>query len=185
MKCLAIAALIALPLCACNSSGSGAAGQPSAPGPQQRWVCGREFENFAWGYQRRGVVLDGEGHVWSYAFKGTPASLPNAWHAKDFNALSEDELRARYDGAVDTGQRVDPDDIARHVALIIDASKAQPTEGRQVGADMGATVVYCLARNVPYATYRQVLIDQKGDFDRSNPSSAAKALETWLAGIFK
>ena len=182
MKRLALTLPALASLCACTT---GAADGPIASGPSQRWICGSEYENFAWGYQRRGVVLDGEGHVWSYDFKGTPTSLPNPWRPKDLNVLTEEELRVRYNGAVDTGQRVDPDDIARHIALIIDASKTLPGEGRHAGADMGETTVYCLARNVPYATYRQVLLDQKGDIETANPSSSARALSSWLAGVFK
>ncbi|MBI1211245.1 MAG: hypothetical protein GC190_07270 [Alphaproteobacteria bacterium] len=165
-------------LTACNSP-TPATDEPPEP-TSQPWICGREYVNFAWGYQRRGAVLDGDGHVWRYEFKGTPASLPNAWQPKDPNALTETELGARYNGAVDIGQRSSADDVAAHMPLIREAAGTPPTEGHQVGADMGATVLYCLARNVPGGTYRQVLIDQKGDIETTNPSAAAKQLATWL-----
>ena len=185
MKRIFAVALTAIALSACNSVNA-ASGDPGAmPEPaKQSWICGREYENFAWGYQRHGVVIDGDGHVLKYDFKGTPAGLPNPWHAKDMNNMSEAELRQRYNGAVDTGKRVSADEIAQHVALMRDAAQTPPTEGRNAGADMGETTVYCLVRDVPSGTYRQVLLDQKGDFERTNPSSAAKALATWLAGIF-
>ena len=185
MKRLALASLSLSVLAGCTTASTDASDQPSAEPTPQHWICGREYENFAWGYQRRGVVLDGYGNVWRYDFKGTPASLPNPWHAKDLNALTEAELKVRYNGAADTGKHVADDDIARHMALIREAARTPPTEGRHVGADMGATVVYCLARNVPGATYRQVLIDQKGDVESTNPSSAAKELAAWLNGVFK
>jgi hypothetical protein len=125
------------------------------------------------------------GNIWRYDFKGTPTSLPNPWHAKDLNSQTEDELKVRYNGASDTGKHISTDDIAQHMALIREAARTPPTEGRHVGADMGETIVYCLARNVPGATYRQVLIDQKGDIESTNPSSAAKELASWLDGVFK
>jgi hypothetical protein len=186
MKRFVIAPLSALALCGCNTASTGAGDQTAPLEPTtQSWICGQEYENYAWGYQRHGVVLDGEGRVWRYDIKGTPASLPNPWHAKDLNNMSEDELRVRYNGAVDTGRSVTADDIAQHMPLIREAATAAPTEGRNAGADMGETTLYCLARNVPYASYRQVLIDQKGDFERTNPSPAAKALAAWLDGVFK
>jgi hypothetical protein len=46
-------------------------------------------------------------------------------------------------------------------------------------------MLYCFERNAARATYRQVLIDQKGDFESTNPSSAAKALAAWLDGVLK
>src|SRR5215468_5400433 len=108
--------LVLLILGGCTNTG--AANEPSAGAPSQRWICGREYVNFAWGYQRHGVVLDGEGHVWAYEFKGSPTSLPNPWQPRDLDALTEDELRVRYNGAVDTGKHADPSDIARHLATI-------------------------------------------------------------------
>ncbi len=185
MKRIFAAAIATFALSACNSmnAASGDSGATSEP-TKQSWICGREYENFAWGYQRHGVVIDGDGHVLKYDFKGTPASLPNPWHAKDVNNMSEAELRQRYNGAVDTGKRASIDDIAQHMAPIRDAAQTPPTEGRNAGADMGETTVYCFVRNMPGGTYRQILLDQKGDFERTNPSSAAKALVAWLTGIF-
>ena len=187
-RAVAFVSFSALLLCACNAANSGSAepgGDASHGATSQSWICGREYENFAWGYQRRGVVLDGDGRVWRYEFKGTPASLPNPWHAKDLGALTEEELRQRYNGAVDTGKRVSADDIAQHMVLIHDAARASPTTPRNAGADMGTYMLYCFERNAAGATYRQVLIDQKGDFESTNPSSAAKALAAWLDGILK
>jgi hypothetical protein len=186
MKRFVIAPLSALALCGCNTANPGGPAQTAAPeATPQSWICGQEYENYAWGYQRHGVALDGEGRVWRYDVKGTPASLPNPWHAKDPNNLSEDDLKARYNGAVDTGRRVSADDIAEHMPLIREAGTIAPTQGRNAGADMGETTLYCLARHVPHANYRQVLIDQKGDIERTNPSPAAKALGAWLDGIFE
>src|SRR5258706_4644706 len=107
MKRFVIAPLSTLLLAGCNTASSGAADPTAAAEPTtQSWICGQEYENYAWGYQRHGVVLDGEGRVWRYDIKGTPASLPNPWHAKDLDNMSEDDLKVRYNGAVDTGRRV-------------------------------------------------------------------------------
>jgi hypothetical protein len=181
MKRIAWAPLMVFSLSACEEPV--AAYEPAFP--PQRWVCGIEYVNFAWGYQRKGAVLDSEGHLWRYDFKGSPASLPNPWQPKDLTALTEEELSVRYNGAVDTGKRVDRADIAHRLPAIVHASKARPTEPRQAGADMGSHTVYCLARNELAGTYRQVLIDQKGDFESTNPSPAAKELAGWLAGVLR
>ena len=65
---------------------------PPAPTPstQQTWLCGREYANMAWGYQRRGVVLDMAGNVWRYDIM--PAANAPQWSPKDMSRLSEADL---------------------------------------------------------------------------------------------
>lgn len=145
----------------------------------QTWICGREYENMAWGYQRRGVVLDAKGTLWRYDIKSSPAALVNPWHANDLAHMSEEELKLRYNGAQAAGT-VPVEEIARHLPLIDEASKAKPTEPKGVGADMGAHVLYCFTYDAATHSYAQVLLDQKGDFESTNPSDAAKTLAAWL-----
>src|SRR5262245_29014772 len=53
--------------------------EPTPVTTQQTWLCGREYVNHAWGYQRRGVVVDMAGNVWRYDFRGSPTALVNPW----------------------------------------------------------------------------------------------------------
>src|SRR5262245_42455142 len=161
-----------------------AATKPSAPpqptaATQQTWLCGREYVNMAWGYQRRGVVLDTLGNIWTYNIKSSPNALVNPWSPKDLANMSEEELKLRYNGATVAG-KVPVEEIAQHLPLVAEAAKATPTEPKGVGADMGANTLYCFTYDAAKRTYAQVLIDQKGDFESTNPSDAAKQLATWL-----
>jgi hypothetical protein len=155
---------------------------PPAPMPdtQQTWLCGREYVNQAWGYQRRGVVLDTAGNVWKYDFKGSPTALVNPWGPKDMSNMSEEELKLRYNGAMTTGAKVPAEEIARHFPLIEEASNATPTQPKSVGADMGQNTLYCYTYDPAKRTYAQVMLDNKGDWDSTNPSPAAKTLAAWL-----
>jgi hypothetical protein len=81
----------------------------------QTWLCGREYMNMAWGYQRRGVVLDTSGNLWRYDFKGSPTALVNPWGPKDMSNMSEEELKLRYNGAMVSGAKVPAEEIARHL----------------------------------------------------------------------
>lgn len=144
----------------------------------QTWICGREYENFAWGHQRRGVVLDAQGKLWRYDVKGAPRD--SQWHPKDLANMSEEELNLRYAGAQEAGT-ISIEEIARHLPLIEEASKTKPTEPRGVGADMGANILYCLNYDAATRSYEQVMLDQKGDFESANPSDAAKTLNAWLS----
>ena len=147
---------------------------------QQTWLCGREYVNHAWVYQRRGVVLDTAGNLWRYDFKGSPTALVNPWGPKDMSNMSEEELKLRYNGAMTTGAKVPTEEIARHFPLIEEASNATPTQPKSVGADMGQNTLYCYTYDAAQRTYAQVMLDNKGDWDSTNPSPAAKTLAAWL-----
>lgn len=178
-----IAALSFASLTACEA-GSGK--PPDAPPPaatpstQQTWLCGREYANMAWGYQRRGVVLDTTGDIWKYDIN--PAANATPWSPKDMSRLSEADLKMRYETAMTTGAKIPVEEIARNFALIEEASNATPTRPSPVGADMGQNTLYCYTYDAATRTYGQVMLDNKGDWDSTNPSEAAKKLRTWLDG---
>ena len=177
-----IAALSLASLTACEADPAKRADAPPSPTPstQQTWLCGREYANMAWGYQRRGVVLDTAGNIWRYEISPAAVTLP--WSPKDMSRLSAADLKMRYETAMTTGKKVPAEEIARHFALIEEASNATPTQPSPVGADMGQNILYCYTYDAPTRTYGQVMLDNKGDWDSTNPSEAAKMLKTWLDG---
>lgn len=148
----------------------------------QTWLCGREYANQAWGYQRRGVVLDTAGSVWRYEIRSVPNTMVNPWQPKDVSKMSEDEVKLRYAGAVATGKKVSLEEIGRNAGLIDQAAQAKPTEPKGVGADMGQTLTYCYSYDGSRREYSQVMLDNKGDWVSTNPSPAAKTLVAWLDG---
>ena len=155
---------------------------PPAPNTQQTWLCGREYVNHAWGYQRRGMVLDMSGNIWKYEITGTGDFFKPA----DVTTLTEADLKMRYNGAVViSGKKVPLPEVEKYFPLIADAAMAKPTEPAPHGADMGQTLVYCYTYDAGSRTYSQVMLDNKGDWDSTNPSQAAKNLTSWLNGWFK
>ena len=94
------------------------------------------------------------------------------------------ELEQRYAGATDLGVRASQADIARNAALIAEAANVKPTEGTNVGADMGGSEIFCYRFDEASGRYSEILLDLKGDWERTNPSPAAKTLTTWLKGLF-
>ena len=174
------AAASALTLVACDPVADKPATPPTPSASQQTWLCGREFENKAWGFQRRGNVIDMQGNIWHYDFKGSPTAFPNPWQANDLAHMSEDELKMRYNGAMVTPTKTPAADIARNFPLIAEAAKAQLTERKMAGADRGANTLYCYSYDAASHSYAQILLDQNGDWTQTNPSDAGKKLITWL-----
>lgn len=178
-----IATLSLATLTACEA---GPIERPDTPPPaptssaQQTWLCGREYANHAWGYQRRGTVLDMSGNIWTYNVTGG-----QTWNPTDMTRLSEADLKMRYEtGMLVSGKKVPVPEIQKNVPLIADAADAKPTQPSQRGADMGQTLVYCYTYDVGTRTYAQVMLDNTGDWDSTNPSQAAKNLRSWLNGWF-
>ncbi len=175
----AAVSLVTLTACEAGSTKPATPPEPTTA-TQQSWVCGREYVNHAWGYQRRGVVLDAAGNIWRYNFNGAPKAMGNPWQPNDMANMSEEELKLRYSGAMSSGPKVSAEEIAQHLPLIAEAAKAKPTEPKSVGADMGAHTLYCLSYNPATRTYAEVMLDQKGDWESTNPSPAAKTLAAWI-----
>ena len=179
-----LAAVSIVTLTACDADATKPSTPPADPAAtpttQQTWLCGREYHNQAWGYQRRGVVLDASGNIWRYDIKSSPTALVNPWQAKDLANMSEEELKLRYNGAVTSGQKVPAAEIAANLPLITEAAAAKPTEPKGVGADMGSNTLYCYTYDAGRRTYAQIMLDQKGDWESTNPSDAAKTLAAWL-----
>lgn len=155
---------------------------PTSPSPsQQTWLCGREYVNHAWGYQRYGVVLDTAGNIWRYKVERAPAGQTTPWDPQDMTRLTEADLKMRYDGAtVVAGKKVPLPEVEKNAPLINDAAQAKPTEPRPNGADMGQTLLYCYTYDARTRTYSQVMLDNKGDLVSTNPSQAARNLRSWL-----
>lgn len=175
-----LAAVAVIPLAACEADATKQSVPNTTPITQQSWLCGREYVNHAWGYVRHGMVLDTAGNIWRYEVKRLPAGQAKPWDPKDVSVLTEEDLKMRYEGAVTTGTKVPADEIAHNMALIEEASNATPTPPKGVGADMGQTLLYCYTYDAAHRTYDQVMLDNRGDWDSTNPSQAAKTLTVWL-----
>jgi hypothetical protein len=156
-----------------------ASSQPPAP-VAQNWICGREYVNHAWGYARNGTVIDRDGNVWRYSNRTAPNTADNRWSPKDPAHLTDDDLKARYQGSTNAGIHVSPQDIAQRVPLIAQAATGKLTAPRMTAADMGAFVTYCYLHDAGQHSYREVTLEQHGDLTMANTAPEAQALKTWI-----
>lgn len=153
---------------------------PSPPAMAQNWICGIEYVNHAWGYQRRGLVIDAQGKVLSHDVRPDGKLPAGRWMPADATRMTEQELASRYEGARETGRSAPVAEIAEHLPLIAEAARTKPGEAKTTAADMGMWTTYCLLRDASSGTYAQVMLDERGDMTSSNPSPAARKLSAWV-----
>ena len=174
MKRISLVVTIAL-LVGCETPAS----VPGTP-TSQTWLCGREYVNHAWGYQRRGVVFDVSGTVLKYELRGGGNSSTRPWSPNDMSRLTEADLKQRYAGAMASGQKIPAADITEHLPLVETASQATPSKPQMTAADMGQHLTYCYTYDEKAKIYSQVMIDNRGDWTSTNPSAAARKLAQWI-----
>lgn len=153
---------------------------PSPPATGQNWICGIEYVNYAWGYQRRGLVIDAKGKVLQHDVRPDGKAPVGRWMPADAARMTEQDLAARYEGARETMRSVPVAEIAEHLPLIAEAARTKPGEARTTAADMGLWTTYCLLRDASSGTYAQVMLDERGDMTSFNPSPAARKLSAWV-----
>lgn len=174
--------LLACTLASCADIGAPSPSSDSQPNAQS-WLCGREYENHAWGYQRRGLVFDLSGNVWKYELRAGSGRSVRPWSPNDMSRLRDADLKLRYESAMTTGQKIAAAEIAEHFPLVEIASQATPTTPQMTAADMGQHLTYCYTYDEHSKVYSQVMIDNRGDWTSTNPSSAARKLATWIERV--
>lgn len=156
---------------------------PSPPAVTQNWICGIEYVNHAWGYQRRGLVIDAQGKVLRHDVRADGNPPAGRWMPADVTRMSAQELAPRYEGARETGRTVPVAEIAQHLPLIAEAARTKPDEARTTAADMGSWTTYCLLHDASSGTYAEIMLDERGDLTSANPSPAARKLAAWVNRI--
>lgn len=167
-------------LAGCETSPAPSSQVPSSQAAGQKWICGTEYVNHAWGYQRRGLVIDAEGKVLRHEVRPDGEAPAGRWMPADTARITGQELAPRYLGGRDTGRTVSASEIAEHLPLIAEAARTKATEPKMTAADMGAWTTYCLLHDATTGTYAQVMLDSRGDMTSSNPSPAARKLSAWV-----
>ncbi len=130
--------------------------------------------NLAWGYELKGMYIDGMGAVWAYEHRGTP------WYPEKLRVgeLSERDMLTKHQGAKQIGT-VDRQQLLEMAQLIAGAARGpivrgqSPTEGRSQ-----VEVAYQFDREK--RVYSEVMLFGSGDQVGSNTSPQAVALRNYL-----
>jgi hypothetical protein len=152
---------------------------PAAAAVAQKFVCERGYVNFAFGYQSTGIYVDGRGDVYHYQFED--GARP--WEPKRPDALTEQELEDKYRHGRKLLRTVEAKDLAAMIPLIAAASKGPYSKHESTGADRGGFGITCYLYNPTTQRYRDVEIEEEGDFTYKNLSPAAHTLARWVASL--
>jgi hypothetical protein len=170
-------AAIALLLCGCRSARAGTVPVDDAQQPPS-FYCERSHTNHAWSYQHRGIYVDPRGTVFRFEHgRGEQALLQ-----VPVDSVTEQALLARYAPGQTQIGTIQPMEMAERYRQAREAGEGTLTERRRRGADMGATVTRCFLPDAA-GVYREVLLRQRGDWERENRSPAATQLSAWLDSL--
>jgi hypothetical protein len=142
----------------------------------QKFLCERSYTNFAWGFQHRGIYVDGRGTVYSYAYQRGE----KPWSRGRDAMLTEQALEEKYRHSRKVVGAVDPRELQEKVRLIGVASQGEYSERVQRGADQGGTASLCYLYDAVTDRYRPVELKVEGDWNSENLSPSAKELVRWL-----
>jgi hypothetical protein len=156
--------------------------QPQSPLPKpsmkHRIFCEKSYTNFAWGYQHRGVYVDPQGNLYSYA----SAAGDKPW-SPETGSPTEQELERKYSRGRKLIRKIDPQELLEKYRLVEPATKGQFSKRVQEGADRGEIVSQCYSFDAATGRYKEVEFKVEGDWSYENVAPSAKALAQWLESL--
>ncbi len=162
-----------------SGQGSGKAQNKSERHSAQQFICEREYINFAFGRVRRGIYVDREGNVYSYAYKrGDPM-----WPLSKDGTYTEEELLEKYSHDKNLIATVKQREVNTKRKLILKASEGAYSERIRRGADQGTYASTCYLYDAATVKYREVTLRTTGDQRYENLSEEAKTLLAWLDSL--
>lgn len=136
-----------------------------------------ERANYAWGSFQRGWFIDSEGYVRTY-------DQPQHWlHLDQYSQISKSDMDANLLNADSVCFKIDAQELAKKVELILKASEGKLSEPAYVMADYGGLTYSCFMFDTTSQKYQSILLSQSGDVEIHNTSNEAKVLFEWLVEI--
>lgn len=156
---------------------SGGCKKNNAINENQQILFQYDYINYAWGYQHFGFFIDNEGNILTY-------KNPQTWNYPDENfTLTEFQLRENSENCVNTGEKINPDELEKYAGYIKNISLSKITALKNVAADAGAGQYICYLYSGVSGTYKGTLIKMEGDFTCENLNFYSKRVSAWLKGI--
>ena len=137
-----------------------------------------EYVNYAWGYSHSGIVIDSTGNVGYFR-------LPENWHSPDsLGYISESDMNDNFRQLSDVNVTVTKDALHKYYGMLPDASRGKLSEPYNRMFDAGVTVYSGFLYLPSLKKYKQVLINQWGDWQIDNFSPEAGEIFKWLKTVY-
>lgn len=138
-----------------------------------------EYVNHAWGYQHRGIVVTGDGAIFSYEWARDDAPSIES----DRPSKSGADLLEKYaHGRKELGT-VGADTLALVRSLLNAAERGELTEKESRGADMGQSTRLAYRYASDNQMYTQIFLRSDGDFEWRNTAPEAARLAEIIDAI--
>ncbi|HBG53134.1 MAG TPA: hypothetical protein DDW70_02820 [Rikenellaceae bacterium] len=132
------------------------------------------YENHAWVSIHSGWMIDENGTVRAY-------KNPAKWNYPDsLGYISRDQLEENLSYCDSVIGKVSTREMSYYNHLVFPASKGSLTRPEQHGADMGIQMYSCYWHDRTEHRYRQVILNQYGDWIRTNDNDKAVKIYKWL-----
>jgi hypothetical protein len=137
-----------------------------------------EYVNYAWGFNHSGFTITPSGEVFSF-------NKSTAWVFADNNKLSSANLKKNIEASLKLDTLIKKSDLDYYQQLAFDAFSGKLSEPVQRGADMGEIICKIIVPDTvdPLGDYSEVMLTEKGDFDRNNLSPEAATIAEWLTNL--
>jgi hypothetical protein len=137
------------------------------------------YENFAWGYQGRGIFIDNKGLIKSF-------SIPSkeSWRRSNSGLLSKEDLEHNYQLANSIIGRIDKNELCSYYQLIKSASNTRLSKLADTGRDMGSMTLVAYQWDNEKQQCEVVFLSREGDSTQDNLNPDAIAISNWLRQKF-
>lgn len=136
-----------------------------------------EYQNWAWGYQHEGWMMDEKGKVNSF-------NLPEHWNGVDsLGYISEVELIENLEFCESKIDQVSSSQLLNKNQLISAAVNGEYSERQNTAYDAGSIQYVCYYWESALNSYKRVVLEESGDISYQNLSTEAQEITKWMKKI--
>jgi hypothetical protein len=146
---------------------------------KQKVLFEMAYENYAWGYQKRGYFIDNKGKIKKYI-----VLLNDNWRRADSGYISKEYLDHNYQQADSTIGKINKNELCRYYQLIESASKEILSKNEDSMIDAGSNAFLAYLWDNTKKKYKVVFLRKDGDIIQDNLNPDAIAITNWLRQKF-
>ncbi len=155
---------------------------PTKPEPVTQWVLGgKEYVNWAWGYNHWATYIDSLGQIDSVRY----TLGDSIWNVGTNQVYSVDEVKRLLEGSKPVGRIVSRDTLHEMLSLIPRAANGPYSDTVWRGADAGEWSSFAFLFDSASRTYRKFELNVDGDYRFTNLSLHAQRLDSIIEAVMQ